>query len=209
MPGQNGQTDLDKELDVAKDNLKTFVERYDGSNPVEIPKSPSLATLKPAAPPKKSSSTSSLAKYKGSTTKPPTKQAKTDNNDVGKSSDFSTPARNDNDSIPPVIPIQKPSEVPGKGIAVVKKKKSGASNDKDVPRSKEASSRSSENGVPEASGNITKNLLDQLDQIKITATTNHKPDDKTTNGVNYLQVNNNLPTSTSNGSSALSSRGMS
>lgn len=205
---------MDKELDVAKDNLKTFVDRYDGSNPVKIPKSPSFATLKPVSQPKKSSSTSSLSKYK--TKEAAKKQEKMDNNDVGKSSDFITPARNDNDSIPPVIPNQKPSELPGKLGAPLKQKKIYANvEEKKASKTKETTSKSiAKDDEVQVGRNITKNLLDQLDQIQIkppSPTPTNNPNDKTAaNGVNYLQVDNNLPTtSATNGGSALSSRGTS
>lgn len=226
MPQPNNG--IDKELDMTKDNLKTFVERWDGSQPVEIPKP--TGELKPPSTTLKSASMSSLAKLKPpkeTTTKPTKKSSssnsstdsKRNNNEVAKPSGFISPARIDNDSSSAptgvaAIPKQEQptASVNGRDNGTVK----AAATQEDQKKNKTITKGDSvaqvdESGTPR--NNITKNLLDQLDQIKIKPTDGKlgQTEKTTVNGVNYLRVDNNLaatstsPSSSSN--SALSSRG--
>lgn len=71
--------DVDKELDLAKDNLKTFVERWDGSLPVEIPQQQKKNTM--TAPNNATATTSNLLGEDG----------------ADDSALFISPAGNDND----------------------------------------------------------------------------------------------------------------
>lgn len=194
---------IDKELDITKDNLKTFVERWDGSQPVGIPMPSEESTLKPTAKPKKSSSTSSLSHAEGGNSKKKTAPT-TNNGVVGESSDFITPPRDDDDLEPSrTSPNHKQEQLPGakaKGMMQV------ANGVQDVAREKEIT-RDSDVVQVTSPGNITKHLLEQLDQIEIKSgpKTKKEQTDKTVNGVNYLQVGDNLATSTP--SSTSSSRG--
>lgn len=170
--------DIDKELELTKDNLKSFVERWDGSQPVQIPNS-SGATATPQ--PKKLSSQSYT----------------TDNSDARESSDFITPWRDGNDE---ASPSDKQGQLPGKT----------ASADEETQRRNNKTTEENQEitigdvAQPESPNNNTRKLLEQLEQIEILSTPKEQTE-KTVNGVNYLQVVNNLGSSTT--SSALSSRG--
>lgn len=217
---------MDKELDMTKDNLKTFVERWDGSQPVEIPKPTTKKTgeLKPTAQSSALKSSSSLAKLKppkeAKPLKKQTKQSssndpKTNNNEVAKPSGFITPARLDNDcSFAPtgvaaaILQREQPTLVNGRDNGSLKPVAGTREDQKKKTITKgESVAPVEESGTPR--NNITKNLLDQLDQIKIKPTDGKlgQTDKTTVNGVNYLQVDNNLATSPSPSNSALSSRG--
>lgn len=197
---------------MTKDNLKSFVERWDGSQPVEIPKpdfdvkapKPNNAARAAAATdskePKKSLSTSSLGKSKLGKETTSTKNSKRNNEKtVGKSSDFITHEGVDNDTSP------APSENADRNSLPV------AANDNGGTKITNCDAgQVSDNDSGFSSRNITKSLLDQLDQIQIKATEHQQPpkegqNQQLANGVNYLKVDNILESSTP--SSTLSSRG--
>lgn len=176
---------------------------------MEIPKtshgapvttSTSAITLKTcSAKHKKSSSTSSLASKAAEKSKKRATTA-TSNNDAGESSDFITPTRNDNDSQPPetgemMTSSRKQEETPGTAGEL-----HGNNVEEDLIR---------DDLDQPSNSNITKNLLEQLEQIEIKAAvlpaTKSEHNARVANGVNYLQVDNNSTTSTP--SSTFSSRG--
>lgn len=171
--------------------------------------------LKPcSAKPKKSSSTSSLGvelDVKKGATKAEKSEKRatttTSNNDAGESSDFITPTRNDNDS--------QATET-GKMMTSSHKQEPppGAAREADAGELHGNPVQEREDTIKDdldqaSSNNITKNLLEQLEQIEIKAAvlpaTKSGHNARAANGVNYLQVDNNSTTSTP--SSTFSSRG--
>lgn len=216
-----GDAGIDKELDLTKDNLKSFVERWDGgaSQTVEIPR---LLTAEPSSSgsssgrPKKSSSTSSLAKAKRK--KEEAAATASNHNDVSESSDFITPTGNNNDSQEQQREAtpnhsgweqqkdeEKQEELPGAAAVETGKQK--------IVNDSVASSHAEQPPAPTTSNNpITKDLLAQLEQIEIHSPSKKQPPQErvertSVNGTNYLQVDGNLATSSPASNSPISSRG--
>lgn len=162
---------------------------------IPIPSEEAASLLKPSAKPKKSSSTSSLSKKS---------KNKNSLNNTGDSSHFITPARNDNDIELPrtqpseTTPNHKQDQLPGPAKGDNEKQ-----GQQEITRDENVVQVES----PFLPNTITKNLLEQLEQIEIKAGKElpKESTDSTVNGVNYLQVDTNSATSTP--SSALSSRG--
>lgn len=182
--------------------------------PSEAIATAALTTLKP----KKSPSAESLSKSTSSTSTEKSKKPSTNKrissidggstkHNVGQTSDFITPPRDGNDLQDGVAsPNHKQEQLPGKGengseAAMPEKEK------KEIANAEVVQVEQHPPATKTASGNITRSLLEQLEQIEIkTGPAKQQQTDNGANGANYLQVDNNLATPSGSGS-ALSSRG--
>lgn len=201
---------------MTKDNLKTFVERWDGTRPIEvplpaaaaaneIPKSPSSARVTTKVDDKEKKAKQPKEPKKGG-------HGRTKNNDVAKSSDFIAPTRSDNDSLltpngTPPVPAPA-TQVPANAAAALNGDIGKATTDPKPAKSEHSVAGAAQK---DKSINITKNLLEQLDQIQIKSPTQKQDstsaEKASSNGMDFLTVENGVSNSATPTSSALSSRG--